>query len=175
MTIEGSGVLGPIVNVLEQGEHPDVKVGTGPLPGVRAGGGVQTAEGSLYVVARGDPAKRGAAWQLIKYLDSPEQLVRLHLETGYVPIRRSVAASREVQKRWAEDPNYRTSYDQLVGGPTNLATIGPVIGDFLGVRAAVVEGITSMLSGDATPRAALASTQRAVDKVVSAYNARVGH
>lgn len=174
MTIEGSGVLGPIVNVLQRGENPDVKVGTGPLPGVRAGGGVQTAEGSLYVVGRGSPAKRGAAWQLIKYLVSPKQLIRLHLETGYVPIRHSVAASPEVQKRWAEDPNYRTSYEQLLSGPTTLATTGPVIGDFLGVRSAVVEGITSMLSGDASPRAALASTQRAADAVVAAYNERVG-
>jgi sn-glycerol 3-phosphate transport system substrate-binding protein len=47
MTIESSSALGPIVNVLEGGEYPNVEVGTGPLPGVRAGGGVQTAEGSL--------------------------------------------------------------------------------------------------------------------------------
>ncbi len=174
MTIEGSGVLGPIVNVLESGQYPDVEVGTGPLPGVRPGGGVQTAEGSLYIVNRSSPAQRGAAWQFIKYLDSTKQLIRLHLDTGYVPIRRSVANSPEVQARWASDPNYRVSYDQLLSGPTTLATTGPVIGDFLGVRAAVVDGITSMLSGDESPRAALAATQRKADAVIAAYNARVG-
>ena len=174
MTIEGSGVLGPIVNVLESGQYPDVEVGTGPLPGVRPGGGVQTAEGSLYIVNRGSPAQRGAAWEFIKYLDSTKQMIRLHLDTGYVPIRRSVANSAEVQARWASDPNYRVSYDQLLSGPTTLATTGPVIGDFLGVRAAVVDGITSMLSGDATPSAALAATQHKADEVIAAYNARVG-
>lgn len=173
MTIEGSGVLGPIVNVLERGEYPDIEVGTGALPGVRAGGGVQTAEGSLYVVRRSDLARRGAAWQLIKFLVAAPQLERLHLETGYVPIRRSVAASPAVQQRWAQDPNYRTAYDQLVSGPTTLATTGPVIGDFLDVRRAVVEGITAMLSGSQSPRAALRSTQRAADDVVAAYNERV--
>lgn len=173
MTIEGSGVLGPIVNVLEHGEYPDVQVGTGPLPGVRAGGGVQTAEGSLYIVKHGDPARRAAAWRFIKYLVSTKELIRLHLETGYVPIRRSVADSAEVQARWAQDPNYRTAYDQLLGGPTNLATTGPVIGDFLDVRRAVVDGLSSMLNSDTPPLRALAQTQRAADAVVAAYNERV--
>jgi sn-glycerol 3-phosphate transport system substrate-binding protein len=174
MTIEGSGALGPIVNVLEGGQYSDVKVGTGPLPGVRRGGGVQTAEGSLYMVKRSSPAERAAAWAFIKYLVSPEQMIRLHLETGYVPIRTSVAESAPVQARWRADPNYRTSYDQLLSGPTTLATTGPVIGDFAGVRDAVVDGITSMLTGGASPRAALAATQRKADAVIQDYNDRVG-
>ncbi len=174
MTIESSSALGPIVNVLESGQYSNVKVGTAALPGVRPGGGVQTGEGSLYIVNRGTPAQRGAAWQFVKYLVSPAALTRLHLETGYVPIRKSVAESAPVQARWASDPNYRVAYDQLLSGPTTLATTGPVIGDFLGVRQAVVDGITSMLTGKQTPRAALASTQRKADAAIAAYNARVG-
>lgn len=174
MTIESSSALGPIVNVLQSGEYSDVKVGTGPLPGVRPGGGVQTAEGSLYLVNKGSPAQRGAAWQFVKYLVSPEALTRLHLDTGYLPIRKSVADSAPVQARWESDPNYRVAYDQLLSGPTTLATTGPVIGDFLGVREAVVEGVTSMLTGEQSPRAALASTQRKADAVIAAYNERVG-
>jgi sn-glycerol 3-phosphate transport system substrate-binding protein len=173
MTIEGSGVLGPIVNVLESGQYPGVKVGTGPLPGVRPGGGVQTAEGSLYIVKRSDAAHRAAAWRFIKYLVAPEQMIRLHLETGYVPIRKSVADSPAVRARWAREPAYRTSYDQLLSGPTTLATTGPVIGDFAGVRAAVIDGITSMLTQGTPPRAALATTQRKADAVIRDYNKRV--
>jgi sn-glycerol 3-phosphate transport system substrate-binding protein len=174
MTIESSGALGPIVNVLESGQYSDVEIGTGPLPGVRPGGGVQTAEGSLYIVERSDAAHRAAAWRFIKYLVAPEQLIRLHLETGYVPIRTSVAESPAVRARWAREPAYSTSYDQLLGGPTTLATTGPVIGDFAGVRAAVVDGITSMLTRGTPPRAALAATQRKADAVIHDYNERVG-
>jgi sn-glycerol 3-phosphate transport system substrate-binding protein len=173
MTIEGSGVLGPIVRVLESGQYEDVKIGTGPLPGVRPGGGVQTAEGSLYIVDRGNAARRAAAWRFIKYLVAPEQMIRLHLETGYVPIRKSVAESPEVQARWAQEPAYRTSYDQLLSGPTTLATTGPVIGNFTAVRAAVVDGLNSMLAGDKSPRAALAETQRKANAVIREYNDRV--
>lgn len=174
MTIEGSGVLGPIVNVLEGGQYPGVQIGTGPLPGVRPGGGVQTAEGSLYLLKKSSPAQRAAAWQFIKYLVAPKQLIRLHLETGYVPIRKSVAASPEVQARWRQEPAYRTSYDQLVNGPKTLATTGPVIGDFASVRAAVVDGITSMLTTGTSPRDALAETQKKADAAILAYNERVG-
>lgn len=172
MTIESSSALGPVMNVLGSGQYAGVKVGTGPLPGVRAGGGVQTAEGSLYIVSRSDPLKRAAAWEFIKYLVAPAQMIRLHLETGYVPVRTSVAGSPAVRARWATDPNYRVAYDQLLGGPTTLATTGPVIGDFAGVRAAVVDGITSMLSGGVSPRAALAATQRKADAAIREYNAR---
>lgn len=174
MTIEGSGVLGPIVNVLEGGQYPGVQIGTGPLPGVRPGGGVQTAEGSLYLLKKSSPAQRAAAWQFIKYLVAPKQLIRLHLETGYVPIRKSVAESPQVQDLWRQAPAYRTSYDQLVNGPKNLATTGPVIGDFASVRAAVVDGITSMLTTGTSPRDALAETQKKADAAILAYNQRVG-
>ncbi len=173
MTIESSSALGPVVNVLESGQYPGVKVATGPLPGVRAGGGVQTAEGSLYLLKHSSPARRAAAWRFIKYLVSPEQLIRLHLETGYVPIRKSVAASPAVQERWRRDPAYRTAYDQLVNGPATLATTGPVIGDFGSVRAAVVDGITSMLTTGTSPRDALAETQKKADAAIQAYNERV--
>jgi sn-glycerol 3-phosphate transport system substrate-binding protein len=173
MTIEGSGVLGPIVNVLEGGQYPGVKIGTGPLPGVKPGGGVQTAEGSLYLLKQSSPAERAAAWELIKYLDSPEQLIRLHLETGYVPIRKSVAESPEVQARWQQDPAYRTAYDQLLNGPTTLATTGPVIGDFGSVRDAVVDGITSMLTTGTSPRDALRETEQKANTALAAYNERV--
>ena len=174
MTIESSSALGPVVKVLENGQYPGVKVGAGPMPGVRAGGGVQTAEGSLYILKKSSPAERAASWKFIKYLDSTEQLIRLHLDTGYVPIRKSVAAAPAVQARWAADPNYRVAYDQLLGGPTTLATTGPVIGDFAAVRAAVVDGIQSMLSTGTSPRAALAATQRKADAAIQAYNERVG-
>ncbi|MGZ4799753.1 MAG: extracellular solute-binding protein [Acidimicrobiia bacterium] len=134
---------------------------------------MQTAEGSLYIVKRSDAAHRAAAWRFIKYLVAPEQMIRLHLETGYVPIRKSVAASPAVQARWAQEPAYRTSYDQLLSGPTTLATTGPVIGNFAGVREAVVDGITSMLTQGVSPRAALAATQRKADAAIRDYNERV--
>ncbi len=174
MTIEGSGVLGPIVNVLESGQYPDVEVGTGPLPGVRAGGGVQTAEGSLYIVNRSSPAKRGAAWQFIKYLDSTKELIRLHLETGYVPIRRSVADSPEVQARWAADPNYRVSYDQLLSGPDDPRH--DRAGDRR-LRSASAPpsstGSPSMLSGDASRGRRSPRRNARPTRSSAAYNERV--
>lgn len=174
MSIEGSGVLGPIVNVLESGQYAGVKIGVGPLPDFRAGGGVQTAEGSLWIVRRSSPERQAAAWQFVKYLVSTEQLVALHLGTGYVPIRRSVAESSEVQALWARSPEYRVSYDQLVSGPTTKATTGPIIGAFPEVREAVRQGFEAMLVGGKSPVAALAGAQRAADTAIREYNSRTG-
>lgn len=174
MTVEGSGVLGPIVKVLESGQYAGVKVGVGPLPDFRPGGGVQTAEGSLWIVRRSSPERQAAAWQFVKYLVSPEQLVALHLGTGYVPIRRSVAESPEVRALWARSPEYRVSYDQLVSGPTTKATTGAIIGAFPEVREAVRQGFEAMLVGGTSPAAALARAQDGADTAIQEYNSRAG-
>ena len=44
-----------------------------------------------------------------------------------------------MQAFWAEKPNYKVAYDQLLNGPTNPATSGSVIGNYVGVRDAVRE------------------------------------
>jgi len=174
MTIEGSGVLGPIMAVLNSGQYPGVDVGTAPMPGLRPGGGVQTAEGSLWISNRSSPAEQAAAWKLIKHLVSTESLIRLHVETSYVPIRTSVAELTTVQELWAEQPEYRTAYDQLAKGPTTPATTGPVIGAFPEVREAVRRGFEAMLVGDSSAREALAQAQRNADEAIRDYNERIG-
>jgi sn-glycerol 3-phosphate transport system substrate-binding protein len=173
MTFEGSGVLGPIVNVLESGQYAGTEVGVAPLPDLRPGGGVQTAEGSLWIVSRSAPEKQAAAWQYIKFLDSKAELVDLHLRTGYVPIRKSVAESPEIQALWKKSPEYAVSYEQLVAGPTNAATTGPVIGAFPEVREAVKDGYVSMFVGGKTAEQALKETQARADAAIKDYNDRV--
>ena len=75
---------------------------------------------------------RTAAEEANPYIGFDQEFLRWMLSDG--------ASSAVVQDRWAKDPNYRVAYDQLLAGPTTPATTGPVIGDFLGVRAAVVDG-----------------------------------
>jgi sn-glycerol 3-phosphate transport system substrate-binding protein len=145
-----------------------------PLPDLRPGGGVQTAEGSLWIVSRSAPEKQAAAWQYIKFLDSESELVDLHLRTGYVPIRKSVAESPEIQALWKKSPEYAVSYEQLVAGPTNAATTGPVIGAFPEVREAVKDGYVSMFVGGKTAEQALKETQARADAAIKDYNDRVG-
>jgi sn-glycerol 3-phosphate transport system substrate-binding protein len=173
MSIEASSALGTILQVLESGQYPGVKIGAAPLPSIREGGGVPVGDGSLWITNRTAPEKQAAAWEFAKFLVAPEQQASLAIATGYVPVRRSAAAMPSVQAFWAGQPAFKVAYDQLLqpGGP---AADGSVIGNYQGVRNAVIDGITSMLTQNTSVRDALRATQSTADRAITEYNARVG-
>ena len=159
MTIEASGAIGPINEVLKSGEYPGVTIAGGPLPSLTGSGGVPVGDASLWISKRSSPEKQAAAWELIKFLVAKDQIVGFATASGYVPIRRSAAASPAVQEFWAANPAYRVAYDQLLapGGP---AADGSVIGAYQGVRDAVRDGLVAMLGDGVSPEEALARAQR---------------
>jgi sn-glycerol 3-phosphate transport system substrate-binding protein len=174
MTIEASGVLGTVKQVLESGQYSTVDIATAALPSIDGGGGVPVGDGSLWFAKAASPAKRAAAWQFVKYLASPEQQASLAIAGGFVPIRTDATEDASLQQLWAAEPEYRVGYDQLVSGPTNVATIGSLIGDYQGVRDAIKDGMLSMLTGSASVEKGLHEAQTKADAAISAYNQRIG-
>jgi hypothetical protein len=61
-----------------------------------------------------------------------------------------------------------------VSGVNNVATAGPVIGDYLGVRDSVRNPEQSMFTSGAKSDAALAEALKHSNAVIGAYNARIG-
>ncbi len=173
MTFDSSSVVGPVLSVLGSGQFPGVEIGAAPFPGLTEGGGLEIGEGSLWILD-GPPEQMAAAWAFVQFLVDPEQLVELHTETNYIPIRRSVAEDPRVLAHWEEQPIFRVAYDQLAAGPETDATAGAVIGDFQGVRDAVDEALTAMLAGKLTPEEALAQAQLEADAAIADYNDRLG-
>jgi sn-glycerol 3-phosphate transport system substrate-binding protein len=176
MTIDGSGALGPIFDVLSTGQFSHVEPGVGALPSLRPGGGVPVGDGALWMPKASSPAKQAAAWKLVKFLSEPAQQAAFAVGSkgGYIPIRKSALDDPALQALWTENPALRVPYDQLESGPTNAATIGSVIGDYQGVRDAVAEGLTRMLANGVSPKKALAGAQQQADEAIAAYNERVG-
>jgi sn-glycerol 3-phosphate transport system substrate-binding protein len=174
MAMEASGVLGTVKQVLESGQYKKVKIDTAPLPSIDGGGGVPAGDGSLWISKSASPEKRAAAWEFIKYLSSPELQASLAVEGGYAPIRTDATTVPALQQKWAAEPYFRVSYDQLTTGAENASTAGSLIGDYQGVRDAVKDGMLSMLTGGLSPTQALAKAQGEADDAIAAYNDRVG-
>jgi sn-glycerol 3-phosphate transport system substrate-binding protein len=174
MTMEASGVLGTVKQVLESGQYAGVEIGTGPLPSFDGSGGVPVGDGSLWLTKAAPPERRAAAWQFVKYLASAEQQAALSLAGGYIPIRTDATAVPGLQAKWKAEPEYRTAYDQLLAGPVNAATVGSLIGDYQGVRDAVKNGLVTMLAGEGTVDAGIDRAQQEADAAISTYNERIG-
>jgi len=134
---------------------------------------VPVGDASLWISKRSSPEKQAATWELVKFLVAPAQIAGFATASGYVPIRKSAAASPAVQSFWNDNPTYRISYDQLLapGGP---AADGSVIGAYQGVRDAVRDGLVAMLGDGIAVKAALARAQRGADRAIRDYTARVG-
>jgi sn-glycerol 3-phosphate transport system substrate-binding protein len=172
MTIDTSAALGTIQQVLSGGQYPNVELGVAPMPGPKGKGGVLVGGGANYIVKKSSPEKQAAAWQFAKYLNDPETQAEWSVGTGYVPIRKAAADQPTVQQYWTQNPAFKVSYDQLVGGVANTATAGPVIGDYQGVRDVVLDSEQQMFNG-MSPSAALKQAKQDANAKIEEYNSRV--
>jgi sn-glycerol 3-phosphate transport system substrate-binding protein len=172
MTIDTSAALGTIQQLLAAGDYPNVELGVAPMPGPKGKGGVLVGGGANYIVNKSSPEKQAAAWQYAKFLNDPENQADWSVSTGYIPIRESAADLSQVQQYWAANPAFKVAYDQLVGGVTNTATAGPVIGDYQGVRDVVLDSEQQMFNG-MSPSAALKQAKQDANAKIEEYNSRV--
>ncbi len=174
MTIDSSGSLGTISQVLSTpGEGGGVELGVAAMPGPPGKGGVLVGGGALYIVKKSVPAKQAAAWEYLKFLDSPQAQADFAAGTGYVPIRKSSIDLPAIQQLWRTTPGYKVAYDQLVSGADDVATQGPVIGAYQAVRDSVLAGEQEMFTQGKAPAAALKSAADLSNRAMQEYNSRV--
>jgi sn-glycerol 3-phosphate transport system substrate-binding protein len=180
MTIDTTAALGTISQVLGSGQFSDVDLGVGPMPSPSGtgGGGVLVGGGAMYIVKQSSPEKQAAAWDYLKFLDSPQSQATWAAGTGYVPIRKSATTLEPLVTWWTTHPYYKVAYDQLVMGPETPATAGPVIGDYgskgVGVRGAVIDAMDSMLTDHTPPATALQNAVKNANQAIETYNQRIG-
>jgi sn-glycerol 3-phosphate transport system substrate-binding protein len=172
MTIDTSGALGSIQQLLSGGQYPNVELGVAPMPGPKGKGGVLVGGAANYIVNKSSPEKQAAAWQFAKFLNDPETQAEWSIGSGYVPIRKAAADQPTVQQYWAQNPAFKVSYDQLVAGVANTASAGPVIGDYQGVRDVVLDSEQQMFNG-MSPSAALKQAKQDANAKIEEYNSRV--
>jgi sn-glycerol 3-phosphate transport system substrate-binding protein len=174
MTIDASGSLGTIIDVLESGQYPDVAPDVAPVPGREDDGGVLVGGSGLYISAPGDaPAKQAAAWRFAEFLTTPESQSKWAAATGFIPVRRSAADQPEIQQRWEEIPGFRVAFDEINEGAENEATAGPAIGDYRGVRRVVAEAESRMYLEGLSPEDAIAEAVEGANAALRSYNDRL--
>ncbi len=176
MAFDTSAALGTIKAVLGAGNDPNIDLGVAPMPGPGAAstGGVFNQGGELFMVNKSAPEKQAAAWQFLKFLAEPENVTTWAIATGYIPIRKSSAASTEMQDYWAQNPGFKVAYDQLLGGRNTVASAGSVIGNNKGARDALRDAVNSMFLEGTSPKAAVKAAADGATAAIDDYNSRIG-
>jgi sn-glycerol 3-phosphate transport system substrate-binding protein len=65
------------------------------------------------VLAEAPQAQKQAAWEFIRFMLEPEQVIEWSRSTGYLPVTRSAVAELERRGFYRDHPNYRVAYNQL--------------------------------------------------------------
>lgn len=121
--------------------------------------------GASLIIPRGNSADRqAAAWTLIKWLTSPEIAGGWSRFTGYFAPRIAAYDLPGMKTFMAEHPDAKVALDQLAYARGWFATYNTV-----GVRRALEDGVQAVLSGKATPEAAMAMAQKQADSLMQTY------
>jgi sn-glycerol 3-phosphate transport system substrate-binding protein len=121
--------------------------------------------GASLILPKGNsPEREAAAWTLIKWLTSPEIAGGWSRFTGYFAPRIAAYDLPEMKAFIAAHPDAKVALDQLAYARGWFSTYNVV-----GVRKALEDGVQAVLSGKATPEAAMAKAQQEADALMRPY------
>jgi sn-glycerol 3-phosphate transport system substrate-binding protein len=121
--------------------------------------------GASLIVPKGNtPEREAAAWTLIKWLTSPDIAGGWSRFTGYFAPRIAAYDLPEMKDFIGAHPDAKVALDQLAYARGWFSTYNVV-----GVRKALEDGVQAVLSGKATPEAAMAKAQQEADGLMRPY------
>ena len=167
MVVHTSGSLGDVIQFVESGSFPGIEVGIGPMPG--PGVGALIGGNALWLIDNGDPSRVGAANDVAMWLVRPEHLGPLDAVTGYVPPSEIVADDPSVQRAWAEHPQFRVAYDQLVSTPGSDATAGALYGPDKEIERLLFAATEALVSGTTTAHETLVQLTSQANELIAVF------
>jgi sn-glycerol 3-phosphate transport system substrate-binding protein len=176
MTIDTSAALGTVTEVLGQGKYPNVKLGVSAFPALSASikGGIEPGGSGVYISSKVPALDQAASWVFLSYLCNPQTQATWAAGTGYIPVRKSSAATSTIKQLWATNPGFKVAYDEINDGVNDAATSGSVVGPYADVRIDVLNAEESMYTQGISPAKALANAESAVNSTIADYNQRLG-
>jgi multiple sugar transport system substrate-binding protein len=132
------------------------------VPAPEGGESATNVGGEHAFVFAGSPNKE-AAWEFVKYITNPEVQLLWNQQTGFLPVRQSVAENEEYL-RWVNETEPRMQ--PFVEGMAYAHT-RPATPKYNEVSNAFATEIQKALLGQVTPEEALASAEAAVNDILA--------
>jgi|GEM_PF-341044 len=97
-------------------EEAGVDLGVAMFPSYDMANHVAEIGGANVSICGGDNSEEEiqASWEFVKYLMSDEEQFYNAMRSGYVACTKSVAEYQEMIDFWAEKPNFKVAYDQML-------------------------------------------------------------
>ncbi len=136
------------------------RVGIAPLP--LKDGGYPFAGTNLLIFNEVSPAQQKAAYEFIKWLLKPENLIEFDMATGYIPVRKSALNNRRYQEYLARNPEFKALLDKTL----DRLEPQPPIWAWENVRYYLSDAVYNVLVNHSEPRTELQTAQELTIKIV---------
>ncbi len=121
-----------------------------------------------------DSATEDGALAFLNFFSNPENAAAWHKLTGYVPITEAAVALLEDEGFYDESPNSKVASDQLAAAQNTPASLGALLGNFVGIRDVITIAIEDILVNDLDVAERMAEANEEANKSLSEYEALYG-
>lgn len=163
---QSTSSLGGILNAAE------FEVGTAFLPrfeGDFEQGNSVVGGGCLWLMNQASPEQQTGAWEFFKYLNSVDETITWHKETGYFPATNTAYERLKAEGWFDDEPNHATAFDQILSGADTPAANGVLLGDFVQIRDIVGAAIEEAVVNGVDPKQALDEATAQANQVLQDY------
>jgi len=136
-----------------------IDYGVVPFPVPQAGGQpVSPLGGEVWTIPVSNTSTEQAVWNLIDWLEQPQQLLEFDKATGYIPAIKSTAATL-----LQSEPDRKVFADELSTARARTATVGA---KYPSISQAIQTAVQAALTGSLSPQAALTQAQQRINSIL---------
>jgi sn-glycerol 3-phosphate transport system substrate-binding protein len=170
ITLESTGFLGGAIN----GSKFQVGTGFYPRSESSTAGGPAVGGASLWIMGDHPAYEQRAAWEFVKFLETPENMAFWHSKTGYFPDTVKSQTDPAGAAIRASRPQFATALDQLHQEKPDKATAGCILGVMAQARQENENAMEKILTTKVDSKTALAGAVTAIQPAIDQYNQAVG-
>jgi sn-glycerol 3-phosphate transport system substrate-binding protein len=121
-----------------------------------------------------DTATEDGALAFMNFFSNPENAAAWHQLTGYVPITEDAVALLETEGWYDESPNSKVASDQLAAAQNTPASLGALLGNFVGIRDVITLAIEDILVNDLDVTTRMGQANEEANKSLTEYEQLYG-
>ncbi|MDH5372326.1 MAG: extracellular solute-binding protein [Acidimicrobiia bacterium] len=129
---------------------------------------------TIWMLDGMDSATEDGALAFMNFFSNPENAAAWHQLTGYIPITQAAVDLLEAEGWYEESPNSKVASDQLAAAANTPASLGALLGNFVGIRDIITIAIEDILVNDLDVATRIAAANEEANKSLSEYEQLFG-
>jgi len=129
---------------------------------------------TLWMLDGMDAAQEDGALAFLNFFSNPDNAAEWHQITGYIPITKTAEAQLVAEGWYEESPNSKVASDQLAAADNTPASLGALLGNFVGIRDIITGAIEDILVNDVDVTERLTQANEEANRSLSEYEQLFG-